>query len=279
MRHRWLLVILASCGTSGGTQPGDGGAPPGDASSPLDAPAPPVDANVPSYAGDVQLSANDMGGGAHMNAASASFANGTDTLAVLACAPGALTDGPCCYYHSQETDAGGPLPSLSAGTLTLSAGGTSFDTMTYDPSVQIYPQYADQTGAAWLASAAMAVSAAGGTLPAFSGNIAMPALLAGLSGAGSATLSRGSDWTLTWAPSGAAAKVVVVVFDVAAELKCVADGAAGTLTVPGAAIGHFTAGAAGNYYVGAVARTMVTAGDATIEVSATNATWAFYKVL
>jgi hypothetical protein len=282
--HLVLLVLAVSaCGSSSSSSsPVDAAA---DAPSLVDG-AVTGDASVGPDArgasdyGDVAFMFNDMGSPSlDSTAATAAFGSGQNAQSFMACPPGAAVSGACCYFHDQERDGGGPLVSLSAGTLALSAAGTVFDTMTFDAAQQDYMQY-EMTGTAWAAGTMLQVAATGGAVDAFTGSVAMPAPLAGLSvtAGGMVTWSRSADWTAHWTASGAAANVVLVAQDVVSAMKCVTTGSAGSLTVPAALLSMFSHSGGGGFYIGALTASTATAPNGAVEVSAANVVWASYAL-
>jgi hypothetical protein len=191
----------------------------------------------------------------------------------LLCPPGADASGSCCYIP--PLDAGShPFVSVSAGAMTLALGGTMFGTLAYDTSAMEYAPFNatnPPSMTSWNGGDVLQVSAAGATVPAFSGSVVMPDPLQGLSVSPvmSPTISQSKDWPVTWTPAPGTTKVNVLLYG-GGEIKCVVDAAAGAVTLPAAFIGRLTAAGGSSVFVESVTIAPVSTANATIEIAAFN---------
>ncbi len=148
--------------------------------------------------------------------------------------------GACCY----QPTSGGTIPTPeSAGTLTIKDGANTLATL---QSPNYVATSATLTTLTWAAGATLSVSTSGGTLDAFTANLKAPALLAGLTPSFTATVpvTLSSDFVVSWTPSNEACSQISFGFSQGAGMAyigCVVDDSAGTVTVPKALLGMFTA--------------------------------------
>ena len=147
--------------------------------------------------------------------------------------------GPCCY----ETTAPATLMPASAGTITISDGTTTLGTLTS-------PSYVVSNGSVssftWTPGTVLKITSSGGTIDAFTATVVAPGLLAGVTPSlGAAlTVSLKSDFVLSWTPGKQACSEIDFGFSQGtgmAHLDCSVADSAGTLTVPAALLGMFTA--------------------------------------
>jgi hypothetical protein len=285
-----LALTLMGCGgsstTLGGTAPtDDGGSPPIDAgrdgASGDDGPGggPPEggmggmeSGAATPYFGKIQFLRDDQGTVAAYQAQCEILPTGS-MVSALVCPPGAVTSGACCFIMN-DPDAGlSSFDSLSAGTLSLANGGVAFATLTYDAQQMQYAVFHDSGMTTWNAGDALQVSASGGTVQAFSGSVAMPAELAGLSVKPntSPTVNLSTDFAVTWTPGQGASKVTLRLYaGNATEVKCVVDDTSGAVTVPAALLGRLSPNGPGGLFVDSASVATAKSPNATSELAAFN---------
>jgi hypothetical protein len=201
----------------------------------------------------------------------------------LVCPPGATTSGPCCLFPPAQVDAGSnPYASLSAGTLSVTVGGTPLTSLAYDAQMMGYDPVGPTATTLWDGNEVMQVSATGATVQAFSGSVALPAAIQGLSvqAGATVTVNRSADWTATWTPGQGKSTVLLSLYT-ANTIRCVADDIAGTLTVPSALLGQLQTGSGGGrdaIEIESVAVGSATSPNAAVELGAFNQVFAYLVV-
>jgi hypothetical protein len=159
--------------------------------------------------------------------------------------------GSCCYLPPASADAGtGPTPTaVSAGAITIKDGTTSIGTLTPNGTTYTAVTNPPTTAFTWVPGDTLAISAAGDTVAAFSGSVTAVDLFAGvnptLSEITATNINRSSDFTISWT-----AKTGSIVVSLSAtkglstpdgSISCTAASDTGTMTVPAALLGNFTA--------------------------------------
>jgi hypothetical protein len=131
----------------------------------------------------------------------------------------------------------------TAGTITISAGGTTLGTLTG-------PGYAAtnamMTALTWTPGTMLKVSGSGGTVDAFSATVVAPALLTGVSPSFSAplTVPLKSDLVVSWTSAKEACSEISFGLSQGAgmpHIGCVVPDSDGTLTVSASLLGKLTA--------------------------------------
>jgi hypothetical protein len=232
-------------GTSGdsGAGPQDSGGSSVDASG--DSGAPSACGNTPDaaglpYTGIVELSRVTAPPAATVYEALGEFDTTASAPPSMGTCTGGMLVGACCYQPSS----GGTLPTPeSAGTLTIKDGANTLATLT---SPNYVATSATLPALTWAAGSTLSVATTGGTLDAFTANVRAPAVLAGLSPSFQATIAvtLSSDFVVSWTPSNEACSKISFGFSQGAQMPyvgCVVDDSVGTVTVPKALLGMFTA--------------------------------------
>jgi hypothetical protein len=206
----------------------------------------------------------------------ATFAAPGSVPGALECAGATATAGPCCFVPANPSDAG----ATSAGTITVDDNGTLFGTFHFGDGGYDHPgDVADPTTrAGWMPGDTLQVTAAGATVPAFSGSVVAPAALENVTPSVYApTISLSADWTVTWTPSPTTPSMIVFALTAAETaastdyVKCVLDDAAGTLTVPAALLGHLKPVSFTSITLARTTRTTVGSGLQAVEIVAYSA--------
>jgi hypothetical protein len=164
---------------------------------------------------------------------------------------------------------------LSAGTITVT--DTSRDAEAATLSFESPTDYQVAQGFMWSGGDTVSFSAAGATVPAFSGSLVgttAPTLLSPTLGVNGFFISASTDLTVTWTPAGpSGATFFVVLTPVAAApgmmVGCVSDDSAGTLTVPASLLAQ---GLPGDLEFGRTVATDVQAGSYRVQLALTSAT-------
>jgi hypothetical protein len=254
------IPVLAGCGTAvSGSHAGDAGGPSGaaDSASGSDSIGPTPEH---AYGGRVVLEHADQGKDVFF--ASAKFSRSVDRVLLEGCTDVPLASGSCCFLAGVTSAVGGGHdPGVSAGTIAIARSGSalgqlSFGRDGYDPL-----QDPPMTALSWMPGDTLQVSATGDVVGPFSGSIVAPGLPQILSlpephgSVLSMSIAEASSKPTfyTWAPEGPAdAKVLLVLVDEGTgTLKCLADDAAGVLTLPPDLVSpNFRAGDNGYLYIG-----------------------------
>jgi len=209
MRTLLMLAAIGACGDDGGIAP--------DARVVLDAPA---DAPTPQKQAIVAILEDKP---SNMTLWLGAF--GTSLSIEL----DSRDEGPCQITHSMN----GSNQRVSAGTLTVSGGSAATVTMPFDPMG--YTSMA--SGLVYGGNDQLTFSASGATVPAFSGQLVFPSLVTVTSG--TPTVLRLSGFTATWDATTSPVVILINQYPSSApglHVSCTFDGAAGTGTVPAAAL-------------------------------------------
>jgi hypothetical protein len=242
-------------------QPSEGGNPPADAGS-FDA-GMIGDGSTP-YVGRIVF--------AQLQQASYDYSYITIDLAAqgtltppLACPPGGVGSGACCYASATAADAGPPT-SVSAGNIDIFDGFSMLMTIPYGAG-----GYAPSTTSAslWLPADQLRATASGATVQAFSGVVAAPEAPANMApGTGTATASISTDLTVTWTPNGAGQQVMGKLLTTShGWLQCVSEDT-GTLTFPAGLMNNLTAPEMGTLELSRVTYANVSSGNASVLMAA-----------
>ena len=262
LKFSTLLLTLAACGSSGG-----GGSTGGSSGSTSTG-----GAAAEPYTGFVifgLVGANEYDGQAGFYA----------TIAGGSC-PGGTVQGSCCYQSAAAEAAYAktvPLADVSAGALTLQDGARSFGSLPFTAG-KGYASVNSATTASvtWSPGDTLGVSASGDAsgVASFSGTVVAPSPLAGVTPALAtlSTLSRASDFTLTWTANSAGTVALVILANAATAsdgtIRCNATGSSGTLTVPTALLTSFAAGDMAVLELGASNNVPLSVANASVELTA-----------
>jgi hypothetical protein len=256
----WVATVLAACDSDGTQVPTEAGSDAHgfdvvtfDGPTPFDAkPAssdggiPPGDAALPGF---IEFRQVDIGGGQFVAAFGAT---------PLGPAPGcsyAVTDaGPCLVTTcpAQAPSDAGTVSLVTAGALTVTGGAFG------DAGVEIGPDSLgsylyNTTGPMFAAGDTLTVTGAGATVPAFAAQTLVApgpiTLTAPMGDGGTVDISTSNDLTVSWTGGTAGDKVYLdlsafFTSGASASALCNWDSAAGTGTVPAAALAPLAAGTA-----------------------------------
>jgi hypothetical protein len=184
-----------------------------------------------------------------------------------ACAAPGMSAGPCCYRPSSEalTDGNAAPPTL-AGTIVESIDNTAI--------ADLVPGgvggYSVANNLAWMPGDTLAIRATGGAIHSFTGSVAAPAPIVGLSLTESnpVQVPTSADLAVSWT-AGNATTVSLVVYGPADlsgatdSIACFVDDSAGTVTVPTALLAHMPVGDA-SWFVWRMNTATTTCDNATI---------------
>ena len=243
MTRAWPLLLLCACGDDGAAPPD---APRADARA--DAPADAQHANTGVIAVFEQKPSNVtfMAG-----------AFGTDLVVIVS----SRTEGPCVVQRSMV----GSMLRVSAGTLTVSSGSAAPVTLPFDPM----GYFNMVTGLTYPAGDPLTISATGGVVPAFSFQLAFPAYVTVTSAA--PTVLRKSGFTATWNGTTSPVEITILQYPMNVPglgIACTFDGAAGTGTVPAAALTDLVMGVSATVNVSTVVKMPNTSGDYPVDLRA-----------
>lgn len=219
------------------------------------------------YTGSVNLS-ETAGGNINVFSASAAFEDTPDSGTSSSGCLGTQS-GSCCYVPP-GTDAGTPPTPVfvGAGAITIKDGTTSIGTMTPTGTTYTAITNPPTTALTWAAGDTLAISGAGDTVHAFSGSVDAVAEFAAVSPALSqvvpTTINRSADFTITWtAKTGSISLTLAATKGLTTPdgtITCTASSDTGTITVPHALLGNFTAADGGQILLGRTA-----SGDASVD--------------
>jgi hypothetical protein len=148
--------------------------------------------------------------------------------------------GSCKYCGPIEGGSGLQVTFISAGALTVDDGSKTIATLDFDSQTGgDYDGTSTSTPSiTWNPGDMLSVSAAGGMLPAFSGSVTAPQNIAGVNPAltltGNATISTGSNFTLSWTPSSDDGQMKLVLASATSSFEtvsCAGDESAGSFSV------------------------------------------------
>jgi hypothetical protein len=276
------LVALAACGSSSnhGGFSGDGGGAEGSA-------------------GDAAGGGDGEGGGifskAYFGSVTAGELPGTKTTYTITADFIASLDGggagdggipcagtqsgSCCYTPPASasdagvSDGGAALTTASAGALLVKDGTTSIANISPGTNNVYSIASTNNPSVTWKPGDTLAVSAAGATVEAFSGNLMTASEFAGVTPVLSTTATTipiASNLTVSWTQGNGSG---VTVFLAALKgtkddgaITCAAPDSAGTISVPSALLGKFTTGDTGLMTLRRTTTTQVNAPNATVEM-------------
>jgi len=192
--------------------------------------------------------------------------------------PGTQT-GACCAYSQPQIDlsegGGGVEPiTVSAGTIAVDDGPQALGSFGFQGIGYTPLSSAETSSLFWNPGDSLQVLADGGLVDPFSGSIVAPPAFAGVSPdltlTGQIVVRLAQDLTVTWIPPvGATASVTLELFDPTGfYVDCTASDAAGTVTVPSAAMGSIVAGDNGYVTLVRSASEQVQAANASIALTA-----------
>jgi hypothetical protein len=164
------------------------------------------------------------------------------------------TDGglPTCCPESFHTSLPGPGP--GAGVVTVADGEAPVATLDTPSAMGTGAVQVSVAGSLWTPGDALAVTATGGEVAAFSGTLRTPNALANASlaiGSAAVAISRAKDLVVTWAPDGMPGeKLQILVSGTPSSMgapsfiACTALDTAGSITVGASFLGMLPAGSA-----------------------------------
>ncbi len=188
------------------------------------------------------------------------MADATFNFYVGDCAPITKTIGECSYW---EQDASCPPTDSDAGTVTI-------QTPTATTSLTAAMPSTSGSTPLFQPGETVEVSSTGAAVPAFAGSVVVPPAitLTSTSLGGSTLLNTAEDLVLTWPATTGHVVVFLASGDTAHRaLSCTFDGAAGTGTMPSAALAAFPEKDA-SLVVYSIESTSLTAGDWPIHLTA-----------
>jgi hypothetical protein len=273
--HGWLKPMVASVLLVGCSSSGDARTAPVDGATPSDRSS--TDARDSSISG--QSDAGDAGG-------PASSIIGWIQAAAITSTPSEYSDGLFAWFGASGPPpawAGGPCTGSVAGACciepnvagpaSLSAGAIFVGSATPDNPIAVDGGVLYQgfyTTPSWPVGSELTIAAAGATIPAFSGQVYLPALPDMLtpdpgSSASALPRSSGSDITFTWQPGGVADARMLVEIVLGPVIICTADESGGTLTVPASLIAQLPDGV-GSISAGPFTIADIDAGGSTVRL-------------
>jgi hypothetical protein len=214
-----------------------------------------------AYGGRVVLEQSDQG--KEVFFASAKFSRSEDRVLLEGCTDVPLASGSCCFLAGVTSGVGGGRDGVSAGSIAISRNGAALGQLSFGPGGYDPLQDPPTATLAWTAGDTLQVAATGDVVDPFTGSVVaagLPEILSLPEPHGSvlsmSVAEASSKPTFyTWAPAGpSGAKVLLVLVDEGTgTLKCLADDAAGVLTLPPDLVGpNFRAGDSGYLYIGRV---------------------------
>jgi hypothetical protein len=215
-----------------------------------------------------------------------------DASATTNTCPGSgVTSGSCCYEppitasDAGATDAGTPAV-FSAGTITIKDGTSTLANL--NPGTN--GAYGITSGASnptvkWTAGDTLAVSAAGATVDAFTGNLVTVVDLAGvtptLSLKTATTVPLAAPFVVSWTPGTATSvRVTLIAAKGTAEdgsISCSVDDSAGTVSFPMALLSKITTGDTGVLSLTRQSVNQATGNNVSVQLVSTTATTGIVK--
>jgi hypothetical protein len=185
-------------------------------------------------------------------------------------------NGSCCYVGPSDGGTSTTPTAVSAGAITIKDGTTSIGTLTPTGTTYTAISNPPTTAFTWAAGDTLAISAAGDTVHAFSGNVTAVSLFTGVQPALSeitpTTINRSSDFTITWT-----SKTGSILLSLSALkglqntpdgiITCNASSDSGTMTVPAALLGNFTANDSGSISLTRASSADASPDNATVTIS------------
>lgn len=185
--------------------------------------------------------------------------------------------GNCCASSQPQIDipTGGVAPiTVSAGTIAIDLGGAPLGRFGFAGIGYVPLSSAESDALAWNPGDTLAVSATGGQVVAFEATIVAPPAFASVTPdleiTSQVVVRLAQDFTVSWTPPAQAmGDVTLELFDpLGFYLDCTAPDAAGSLTVPAAALGNFVAGDNGSVTLARSSTVQIQAGDSSVAVTA-----------
>jgi hypothetical protein len=224
--------------------------------------------------GGVTLYSNDytLGATHYLNGSANAGFNVISGAYVETC-PSATQFGDCLLLDGCSTSGGtGTYTPESAGTITITGAATSPITLTPNGS-NAYAPFAVMSSTLWSGGETLAISAAGGTVPAFSTSIVAPAafsLTAPTVTAGALTISLSSDSVITWTGGGGTVHLILELSpNKIPRLDCTFPASTGSGTISKAALAGVISGTTGTFALGVSELKTFAVSDWTVSVSAT----------
>jgi hypothetical protein len=222
-----------------------------------------------------------------------SFIATPDASATANTCPGSgTTSGSCCYEPPiVANDAGavdaGTIAVFSAGTITIKDGTATLANL--NPGTN--GAYGITSGASnptvkWTGGDTLAVSAAGATVEAFTGNLVTAVALAGVTPALSlqtaTTVPLADPYVVSWTPGTATTvRVTLIVAKGMTEdgsISCSVDDSAGTVSFPTALLSKLTTGDTGIISLTRTSLTTTTGSNATVQLASTTSSTGLVKL-
>ena len=221
-----------------------------------------------------------------------SFIATPDASATANTCPGSgITSGSCCYEPPiVASDAGaadaGTIAVFSAGTITIKDGTATLANL--NPGTN--GAYGITSGASnptvkWTGGDTLAVSAAGATVEAFTGNLVTVVALAGVTPALSlqtaTTVPLADPYVVSWTPGTATTvRVTLIAAKGTAEdgsISCSVDDSAGTVSFPTALLSKLTTGDTGIVSLTRTSLNTATGSNVTVQLASTTSSTGLVK--
>jgi hypothetical protein len=214
MTFRGLAVGLLPCALACGgdlaagphEEGGEGGSSSFDAGAASDRSAEEAESGA-TYSGTVIASITSSQGN-ETYALEAAFWTAAPPDTTGRCSAAGVTKGSCCEEQVVGSLPGSPVAPV-AGNVTIDLHGLPLATL-------LSPDYAPIDSATWQPGDDLGVSAAGGDVAAFSGTLATPAMVLGLSppfGTAPVAIAHDADFRISWTPDGASGALMQLQID------------------------------------------------------------------
>lgn len=167
------------------------------------------------------------------------------------CGNDGITVGNCCAGLIKLALPVGPLVPLVAGDVTIDLHGTPLATL-------LAPDYAEIDDAVWNGGDVLGVSAPGGNIAAFSGNLETPALIAGVTppfGSTPVMIAKGADVPISWTPEGRDGETMQLQIDAVATagpadvILCTVPDSAGSVVVDASLLARIPSAVSGSIHL------------------------------
>ncbi len=189
--------------------------------------------------------------------------------------------GACCYLPAGGSSTGSTLTYVSAGDIVVKDGSSTIATMSASTQNGVMNVYAtsNQQDATfkWAGGDTLTITAAGGTVNAFTGTVVAPGLMQNitpiLSTTTPTTVSAGSDFTVGWTAgttSGVASSVFVGAMKGMTpdgSISCNGMDSDGSITVPKALLANLTTGDDLTIVLTRLASSPVTTGNVSVLIA------------
>jgi hypothetical protein len=211
------------------------------------------------------------------------FPTPTTTPTMPMCPTTGMSSGSCCYIppaaasDAGTTDGGATAMAQSAGTILIKDGTANVAALNPLPNGGGYgvTSGANNPSVKWTPGDMLSISAAGGTVQAFSGSLTTVDDFAGVTptlSTTATTISLGGDLAVSWtAGNGTTVAVTLIAFKGKAGdglITCqVSD--TGSTSVPGALLAKFTTGDTGAMSINRTNVTKITGPNASVELVGT----------